>query len=83
MTLGRQGFIAFLLLTAVVYVFFAPLLPLHGVSSRHHVPAASSASISFAGFSLYATSSFFSSTVPDKRALHPQGLIELHCTRLC
>jgi hypothetical protein len=83
MKLSRQGFIAVLLLTAVGYAFFAPLLPMHGVAARHHFSATSIAALSFASLSLHATSSFFSSTVPDKRALHPQGLIELHCTRLC
>ncbi len=32
MTLHRQVFIAFLLLTAVLYVFFSPLLPAQGVA---------------------------------------------------
>jgi hypothetical protein len=82
MKLYRQGFIAVLLLTAVGYAFFAPLLPMH-VVARHHLGAVCAIPVSFAGVSFNATPSFFSSTVPEQPALHPQGLIELHCTRLC
>jgi hypothetical protein len=82
MTLHRQVFIAFLLLTAVLYVFFSPLLPAHGVAGRHHsgspiVVAASAAAVIFT-----ATSSF-SSTAPEKQALPPERLFELNCSRLC
>ena len=83
MTLHRQIFVAFLLLMAVLYVFFSPLLPAQGIAARHHhianhsIVAATAAAVAFT-----ATSSF-SSTAPEKHALHPERLFELHCARLC
>jgi len=82
MTLRRQGFVAFLLLTAVVSVFFSPLLPLHG-TVRHHARANVAVVLSLAGFAYLATSSSSAPTAPEKRVLFPQGLYELHCARLC
>jgi hypothetical protein len=82
MTLRRQGFIAFLVLTAVVSVFFSPLLPLHG-TVRHHARANIAVALSLASFTYTSASSSFAPTVPEKRVLFPQGLYELHCARLC
>jgi hypothetical protein len=81
MTLRRQSFIAFLLLTAVVSLFFSPLLQTQS-SARHPLRANAASLAGFAYFPNIATSSF-SSTVPGLRALHSEGFIELHCARLC
>jgi hypothetical protein len=82
MTLRRQSFVAFLLLTAVVSLFFSPLLQTHGGSARHPLRA-NAASLAAFTYSLSIATSSFSSTVPGQRALHSEGLIELHCARLC
>lgn len=82
MTLHRQVFISFLLLTAVLYVFFSPLLPAQGVAGRHHAGSPAMVAASVAAVTFNATSSF-SSTAPGKHALHPERLFELHCARLC
>ena len=82
MTLHRQVFIAFLLLTAVLYVFFSPLLPAQGVTGRHHTGITAMAAASVAAVTFTATSSY-SPTAPEKPALHPERLYELHCSRLC
>lgn len=82
MTLHRQSFIAFVLLTAVVSLFFSPLLQAHGGSARHHLRAQSAVTAAFTYSPSLATSSF-SSAAPEQRALRAEGLIELHCARLC
>jgi len=82
MSVRRQGFIAFLLLMAVVAVFISPLLPLHG-AVRHHARANALVALALTSFAHFATSSSFAPTVPEKRVLFPQGLYELHCARLC
>jgi hypothetical protein len=83
MSLHRQVFITFLLLTAVLYVFFSPILPAQVVAGRHHhTPSHVMAAASVAAAAFTATSSF-SSTVPEKHALPPERLFELHCARLC
>jgi hypothetical protein len=83
MTLHRQSFIAFLLLTAVVSLFFSPLLQAHGGSARHHLVRTNAAVTSAFTYSPSIATSSFSSTAPEQRALRAEGLIELHCTRLC
>jgi hypothetical protein len=84
MTLRRHDAIAFLLLTAVVCVYFSPLIPFHAGPRHHqlrdHVVAAA---ISFTGFLFAATFQSFTPSAPEQRALFPQGLYELHCARLC
>lgn len=82
MTLRRQGFVTFLVLTAVVSVFFSPFLPLHG-TVRNHARANVAGPLSPAAFPYAATASSFASSAPEKRVLFPQGLYELHCARLC
>ena len=82
MTLHRQVFIAFLLLTTVLYVFFSPLLPAQGVAGRHHTGSPAMLAASLAAVTFTATS-FLSPTAPEKHALHPERLYELHCSRLC
>jgi hypothetical protein len=82
MTLHRQSFIAFVLLTAVVSVFFSPLLPAHNPLTRQSLRASVAAAASSLYLPSFATSSF-SSTAPEQHSLRPEGLIELHCSRLC
>ncbi|HEY1731501.1 MAG TPA: hypothetical protein VGG15_07120 [Terriglobales bacterium] len=81
MTLHRQVFISFLLLM-VVYVFFSPLLPAQGVVGRHHIGSPPMAA-AFVTAVTFTAASYFFPTAPEKHALHPERLFELHCARLC
>jgi len=83
MILSRQSFVAFLLMAAVVCLFFAPLLPTHGATARHHsrtifglavwTMALAAAACALSRFSLTAHAS----------VLPAENLLVLHCTRLC
>ena len=83
MIFRRHSFVAFIVLAAVVSVFFSPVLPAALSPGRHHVRA------SFAVATLPATvhsvvASFFSySVTPQARAMHSELLIALNCARLC
>jgi len=83
MIFGRHSFIAFIVLAAVVSVFFSPLLPATGSPGRHHIRA------NFAVMHLPANShsilaSFVSSSAtPLARAIHSEILLALNCARLC
>jgi len=83
MIFRRHSFIAFIVIAAVVSVFFSPLLPATFSPNRHHVRthfaiANSSATV----YSVVA--SFFSSAVtPQARAMRSELLIALNCARLC
>lgn len=82
MTLRRQGFIAFILLTVIVCVALLPLLPITAAPGRHHVRAAA-ALVWLADFAFIAISLFFTSPATEKSLLVPKSLFELHCSRLC
>lgn len=82
MRLHRQALLAFLLLTAVVYIFLSPLLPLHGVAGRHHAGSTLAAAVLPPALALLVVS-FFLSPVPEKRAFPLEKLFTLHCARLC
>ena len=83
MILSRQSVVAFLLMAAVVCLFFAPLLPAHGATARHH-------SRTIFGLALWAMAlaaaawSLLRSSLTRKACLQrAENLLELHCTRLC
>jgi len=83
MIFRRHSFVAFIVIAAVVSVFFSPLLPATFSAGRHHVRAnLAAASLPANGHSIVA--SFFSSSItPQARAMHSELLIALNCARLC
>jgi hypothetical protein len=83
MTSHRHGFIALLLLVAIVCLLLTPLLTIHGKPSRHGVRADISAAASLVDFSESHPSFFLSSTSPERRSVRSEALFELHCARIC
>ena len=82
MTLGRQSFIAFLLLAAVLSLFFYSVAPSHATTTRHHVrhfAATATPSIDLGS----ASSSPLSSRPAQAVTERSESLLVLHCTRLC
>ena len=83
MTLHRQSFIAFLLVAAVVSLFFSPLLPAHNTAGRQHSRTVLPIAALLVDFFPAATSHLSSSVAIEVRALRSISVLELHCTRLC
>jgi len=83
MILRRHSFVAFIVIAAVVSVFFSPILPATLSASRHHVRTNLALATSPA-MARSVVASFFSSLVtPQARAMHSELLIALNCARLC
>ena len=83
MTLRRHSFIAFLLVAAVVSLFFSPLLPTPGLSSRQHHRTTIALAASVAALQFSAASSFITPTAPLVQPTRSEDLIEWNCARLC
>jgi len=83
MIFDRHSFIAFIVLAAIVSVFFSPILPATGITGRHHARA------NFAVVNLPAhnhsilASLVSASATPQARAIHSEILLALNCARLC
>jgi len=83
MIFGRHSFVAFIVLTAIVSVFFSPLMPATGITGRHHTRTELAAAISPATILSAFASHFVASATPQARAIHSEMLIALNCARLC
>jgi len=83
MIFRRHSFIAFVVIAAVVSVFFSPLLPAAFNPGRHHVRTSFVVANSPAAAHSFVASFFFSSVAPQARAMHSELLIALNCARLC
>jgi len=83
MIFGRPSFVAFLVLAAVVSVFFSPLMPATGLVGRHHARMNFAAAILPASVSAVLASHLVASATPQARAIHSEILIALNCARLC
>jgi hypothetical protein len=83
MIFGRHSFVAFIVIAAIVSVFFSPLMPAAGFVGRHHTRANFAAAISPATVLSAFASHFVSSVTPQARAIHSEMLIALNCARLC
>ncbi len=79
----RHSFVAFIVIAAVVSVFFSPLVPDCGVVGRHHARANLALAASPAMLPAGTDFSFFSSITPKARAIRAEILIALNCVRLC
>jgi len=79
----RRGFVAFVLLLAILCLLLTPLLTIHSKPARHHAQGDTSAAVWLVHFSENQTSFALSSTPPEKRALRSEALFELHCARIC
>jgi hypothetical protein len=83
MIFGRHSFVAFIVIAAMVSVFFSPLMPVSGVAGRHHTRTNFAATILPASLLSSFASHFVSSVTPQARAIHSEILIALNCARLC
>ena len=85
MTMRRHYFVAFLLIAAVVSVFFSPLVPVHGTAGRHpHSRTNLATAPAVAAFSFAVASAFPSPpSSTEARASRSENLIALHCAWLC
>jgi hypothetical protein len=83
MILGRHSFVAFIVLAAIVSVFFSPLMPATGLTGRHYTRTDLAAAISPAAVLSTFASHFVTSIPPQARAIHSEMLIALNCARLC
>jgi len=83
MTFRRHTFIVFLLLAAVVYLFFSPLLPAGSVNLRNHSRTNPAMVVPLAMLQAAALFSFLYLVSPSERTSRSACLIDLHCARLC
>jgi hypothetical protein len=83
MIFGRHSFVAFIVLAAIVSVFFSPLMPATGLVGRHHARTSFAVAISPATVLSAFASHFVASVTPQARAIHSEMLIALNCARLC
>jgi hypothetical protein len=83
MTLRRQGFVAFILLTVIVCVALLPLLPVTAAPGRHHVRSSIASLVPALTFSFIAALFFSISASAERSIVVPKNLLELICSRLC
>lgn len=83
MILGRHSFVAFIVIAAIVSVFFSPVMPATGFVGRHHARANFAAAMLPATFLSAFASHFVTFVTPQARAIHSEMLLALNCARLC
>jgi hypothetical protein len=82
MTLRRHSFVAFILIAALVSVFFAPLIPAIA-SGRHHSRPNAALPATISLFHFVTAPSFPPTPAPTTNATRTDNLIALNCVRLC
>ena len=83
MILRRHSFVAFIVIAAVISVFFSPLMTAGDVNGRHLVRASLAVAVSLASVPPVLTSSSLAVGAPQARAIHSEILLALNCARLC
>ena len=79
----RHTLVAVIVLAAVVSVFFSPLMPAGDSIARYHARTNLALTVLPLQVQSHFVTFFFSSTVPEARAIHSEILLALNCARLC